>query len=464
MSHMKKNVTCLCAFFIYINLALPQTTSYSFEYIGAQETPSCNPLKEFLPPFVHNWKLSHGSPSCVRINGQSYNSVKLISSFKENEAEEKGDGLFINYNFYSARKYDIEIRFMHIEGYEAGFRLFAANNIYEGTNTKCVQETTPFFNSKQLILEDLYYDEDNFFQSRTMKNWSPNQNFNQLWVTSWQPYYGVTGALCITEIIVTDLGAIENDPPTVPRNFSLSTITSNSIKMTWSSSQDASGIKHYQISKNNSANYITTSNTYYISNSLTPCTSYNFKIRAVDFGGNVSNWTPVLTGVTLSSGPLTTSSNRDLSSIQYSTLKAQKEIILLPGFKYLPKNANCSFQTELGCITGKTNISAINDIIYYYQKDVTVKDNKTLEELDIIKDECFTLYPNPVKDLINITFNDYISHELSIVIYNTLGTVIHRSSVNQSNVNIDISEYPSGIYIVQVIDGHKISQKQVIKI
>ncbi len=71
-----------------------------------------------------------------------------------------------------------------------------------------------------------------------------------------------------------------------------------------------------------------------------------------------------------------------------------------------------------------------------------------------IADKDITIYPNPARDNIQIAFNQIAGSEYSIVIYNNLGQVMTESNgvalgENQT-INIDISKFRSGIYIVNL--------------
>jgi len=80
--------------------------------------------------------------------------------------------------------------------------------------------------------------------------------------------------------------------------------------------------------------------------------------------------------------------------------------------------------------------------------------------------EPITIYPNPFTDEVFIDFEE-INGEATIYIYNIQGQQVY-SSVNdhwpQTRVTIDLSDMPSGLYIVNVIYNNTTIKKKIIKL
>lgn len=72
----------------------------------------------------------------------------------------------------------------------------------------------------------------------------------------------------------------------------------------------------------------------------------------------------------------------------------------------------------------------------------------------------FLTYPNPVKDILNLKYNDEIS---SIVIFNTLGQELINKVINSSESSIDISQLPPATYLVKVFTTKAIKTVKVTK-
>lgn len=60
----------------------------------------------------------------------------------------------------------------------------------------------------------------------------------------------------------------------------------------------------------------------------------------------------------------------------------------------------------------------------------------------------FAAYPNPVKDVLNLSYTSNID---SVQVYNLLGQQVITKSVSQNESSIDMSNLPSGTYLVKVI-------------
>lgn len=80
-----------------------------------------------------------------------------------------------------------------------------------------------------------------------------------------------------------------------------------------------------------------------------------------------------------------------------------------------------------------------------------------------------TLYPNPANDLVNITLKDWNYKTAEVVIMDFSGREYHRSEINISNSNknissIPISNLPQGIYLMKIgSNGHWIHCKLIVK-
>jgi hypothetical protein len=87
-------------------------------------------------------------------------------------------------------------------------------------------------------------------------------------------------------------------------------------------------------------------------------------------------------------------------------------------------------------------------MIAYLGDPLTVKDSP------ILSSEFFSIYPNPAKDMLTVSFNDDISGELKITVTDISGKVILKSTevAENNQINLDISAIPSGVYLVEVCD------------
>jgi len=64
------------------------------------------------------------------------------------------------------------------------------------------------------------------------------------------------------------------------------------------------------------------------------------------------------------------------------------------------------------------------------------------------------IYPNPVKNILNINWDDKINRQLNIKIFNLTGQLVLETNIEKDNKNqyIDLSTLPSNIYLIKLTD------------
>ncbi len=87
-------------------------------------------------------------------------------------------------------------------------------------------------------------------------------------------------------------------PPTVPTNVSVTSLTSFTASLSWTSSTDNVGVAGYQVFRNGTK-LATTHNPAYADTGLTASTTYNYTVTAFDAAGNVSAQSTALVVTTL---------------------------------------------------------------------------------------------------------------------------------------------------------------------
>ena len=93
---------------------------------------------------------------------------------------------------------------------------------------------------------------------------------------------------------------------------------------------------------------------------------------------------------------------------------------------------------------------------------VTVTGTASIDDINLFD---FNLFPNPSSDVINLTFDNIVSEQITIEIYDVLGKLnkIDNISVANTKVSIDISSLSRGIYIIKAYFGNSISVQRFIK-
>lgn len=98
----------------------------------------------------------------------------------------------------------------------------------------------------------------------------------------------------------TTLAPPDNTAPTTPTNVAAVAVSSTQINVSWTGSTDNIAVTGYQVFQNGvQVSTITTGNTSYAANGLTPLTSYSYFVRAFDLAGNISANSNVATAQTL---------------------------------------------------------------------------------------------------------------------------------------------------------------------
>ncbi|CAM4157489.1 S8 family serine peptidase [Flavobacterium antarcticum] len=82
--------------------------------------------------------------------------------------------------------------------------------------------------------------------------------------------------------------------------------------------------------------------------------------------------------------------------------------------------------------------------------------------IKFLENEKVVLYPNPVKDVLNIATNG-ISTEKKVTIYSALGQKVLETKATSPSISIPISELSSGVYFCRINSGEKQTTKTFIK-
>lgn len=123
------------------------------------------------------------------------------------------------------------------------------------------------------------------------------------------------------------------------------------------------------------------------------------------------------------------------------------------GFEAGGANAGTSFQL------GSVNFYSIDSNNRYYIDDFKLIEGNVLSTNDFSANE-FSVFPNPVRDNLNISSNEVVSN---VAIYNVLGSLVHQSAPNAVSPSIDMSTFKSGVYFVEVTIGNSKKTVKIVK-
>lgn len=149
--------------------------------------------------------------------------------------------------------------------------------------------------------------------------------------------------------------------------------------------------------------------------------------------------------------------------IKYGT-DASAENMLLPIAEHLDFGLDAAV-SETATITAPTtgvyyfgfNVTSPNNSYFMYVDDIQV--DISLAN-NVIENNKFNYYPNPVKDVLNIDYSDTID---TVTIFNMLGQEVFRTIGADKSMQIDMSNFNSGTYLVKMTSGQKTKMIKVIK-
>lgn len=122
----------------------------------------------------------------------------------------------------------------------------------------------------------------------------------------------------------------------------------------------------------------------------------------------------------------------------------------------IPTNLNNTYQ-------GRIKIEAVNNIFYTVSKKLTLwNPNMSIKpnELENVK-----IYPNPVNDILNVSFTKENSLKTTYSVYDLTGRLVKReqSATRQNIEELHVSTLSSGIYILMIENDDKSSSFKFIK-
>ena len=76
------------------------------------------------------------------------------------------------------------------------------------------------------------------------------------------------------------------------------------------------------------------------------------------------------------------------------------------------------------------------------------------------------VYPNPTRGLVNITFDKIIEQNVTISLVDAFGKEVYRNKFNvgfeRSIIDFDISNYPKGVYFLQMVSDDIIKTERIV--
>ena len=85
---------------------------------------------------------------------------------------------------------------------------------------------------------------------------------------------------------------------------------------------------------------------------------------------------------------------------------------------------------------------------------------------DMLGERKVTIYPNPTQGLIRIDFQGYADGEMTdarLLLYDMNGRLLLQVNKPEPSHTLDLSSYPAGMYILQMMEGKAKSEWKIVK-
>jgi hypothetical protein len=92
---------------------------------------------------------------------------------------------------------------------------------------------------------------------------------------------------------------------------------------------------------------------------------------------------------------------------------------------------------------------------------VTVSPCTNINELN--NESNFQIFPNPSSDNITVALNERLTNNSYLYIYNSLGQFLKCIPVTSTLIDVKLTDYQNGVYIIQIKSEDRIMTKKIIK-
>ncbi len=150
---------------------------------------------------------------------------------------------------------------------------------------------------------------------------------------------------------------------------------------------------------------------------------------------------------------------------------------------FIYRGKNKSNLQLYGAVSGTTEFTDMNPLpgMVYYQVEIlspnacegttgnSVRSNITTGNavgINEVSDELsFNIFPNPTNNMFTVTWEGSFSKELTLTIYNTLGSVVKSVLLQQNQQQIDVNDLSNGFYLVELKsdNGHLVRKLAIEK-
>ncbi|NQY06219.1 MAG: ASPIC/UnbV domain-containing protein, partial [Flavobacteriaceae bacterium] len=98
------------------------------------------------------------------------------------------------------------------------------------------------------------------------------------------------------------------------------------------------------------------------------------------------------------------------------------------------------------------------------QQITIIEGSSPLSTNDVTLDDFVSVYPNPVNEILTISFTDLFNgNNKSVEFYNTIGAVVKQVELSEMTSAMDISEFASGVYFVKIKVDNRYAVQRIVK-
>jgi len=121
--------------------------------------------------------------------------------------------------------------------------------------------------------------------------------------------------------------------------------------------------------------------------------------------------------------------------------------------------------------TDVIKFNALNCLTYYYIDEICLSKDSLIcnsfpntcgNGISSNEKSKISIFPNPIVDQITIELPT--NQKSSIKIYNSIGQLVFRANFSEKNINIDLSSFPEGMYMLQAEQNNWVFNKKVVVI
>ncbi|WP_020607007.1 fibronectin type III domain-containing protein [Spirosoma spitsbergense] len=290
-----------------------------------------------------------------------------------------------------------------------------------------------------------------------------------------------------TAIKITTLADSDTQAPTAPTNLTATAITTTGTTISWTASTDNVGITGYKVYLDGNQIATSTATTYSLTG-LTPATAYSIYVVAVDAAGNASAASTTFKVTTSAvavadtqapTAPTNLTTSATTTNSAKLTWTAATDNIGVTQYRIYLNSALKGTTTETTySLTGLTPATvystyvvaadaAGNASVASTTVTVSTVTDKIITSIDEpVLSSQFDVFPNPSREVVTIKLGGSVAFPDEIELRDLHGSVLPvliRSDIPTRTVKLDLTDTPTGMFIIVMKVRSAVIYKKIIK-